>query len=260
MQPEAPAKIVVTTAQIANLEQTFARTWQRPPAPDDLKGLVEDYVRSEVYYREGKALELDRDDIVIRRRIRQKMEFFAEDMAAVEPTDSELETYLAAHLSSFRTEPSVSFRHVFLSSARGEALDADASKIAHALGQKEETGETALGDGFLLGSEFNGRQRSEVVNDFGEGFAEKLFSVDKGSWQGPLVSPFGLHFVFVSERSDGGLPKLATVREAVARDWANERRIKKLDEFYRALRDRYEIVVEAPPLGSKPKEVAGAGQ
>lgn len=253
---EAPAKIVVTTAQIANLQETFARTWQRPPAPDELKGLIEDYIHDEVYYREGKALDIDRDDIVIRRRIRQKMEFFAEDLSLSEPTDGDLSAYLAAHPEGFRSEPTISFRHVFLSSARGEALDADAAKTMKVLAEAG-TDADALGDSFLLGGTFDGRQRSDVVNDFGEGFADKLFSVRTGSWQGPFVSPFGLHFVFVSERAEGGVLPLAAVRDVVAREWSRQRRMEKLEEFYRTLRGRYEIAVESPPVEAEPRRVAG---
>ena len=125
----------------------------------------------------------------------------------------------------------------------------------------KETDAAALGDGFLMGNEFNAVRRGEVVNNFGEGFAGKLFAVDKGSWQGPLVSPFGLHFVFVSERSESGLPQLNAVREAVAREWANARRVEKLDEFYQTLRDRYEVVVEAPATKREARsEAAGAVQ
>jgi hypothetical protein len=75
----APEKIVISSARIANLADGFARTWQRPPGTEELHGLVEDYIRDEVFYREGRAAGLDRDDVIIRRRVRQKMEFFAED-------------------------------------------------------------------------------------------------------------------------------------------------------------------------------------
>jgi PPIC-type PPIASE domain len=258
-ESDAPAKIVVSAAQITNLEQTFARTWQRPPTPEELDGLIEDFVRDEVYYREGKALELDRDDIVIRRRIRQKMEFFAEDMAAAEPTEGELNAYLAAHPERFRSEESVSFRHVFLSSKRGEALETDAGEVAAALAAANGRDEAALGDGFLLGDEFPAMRRSEVVNDFGEDFADSLFSTKAGSWQGPIVSPFGLHFVLVSERTEGGIPPLEAVRAAVEREWANARRVEKLDELYRTLRGRYEVVVEAP-TAPRAEEVRGASR
>ena len=58
---------------------TFTRTWQRPPTETELKGLVDDYVREEIATREALAMGLDRDDTVIRRRLRQKLEFLVED-------------------------------------------------------------------------------------------------------------------------------------------------------------------------------------
>lgn len=254
---DAPAKIVVTAAQIDNLAQTFAKVWQRAPSPDELRGLIEDFIRDEVYYREGKAIGVDSDDIVIRRRIRQKMEFFAEDVATAEPTDRDLEAYLVAHPQSSRSEPTVSFRQVFLSASRDKNLDAYAEEVAAELTNPNIDPEM-LGDGFLLGAEFDARARSDIVNDFGERFADKVFSVPTGSWQGPFVSPFGLHFVFVSERSEGGARPLAEVREAVAREWANARRIEKLEEFFSTLRARYEVVVEPPPADPRPEKLAEA--
>ena len=97
---EAPAKIVVSASRVATLADGFARTWRRPPTTQELEGLVEDYIRDEVFYREGRAAGLDRDDIVIRRRVRQKMEFLAEDMSAVEPSDDQLAAHLASHPES----------------------------------------------------------------------------------------------------------------------------------------------------------------
>jgi hypothetical protein len=81
---EAPEKIVVSASRIANLGDGFARTWRRPPSEQELQGLIEDYIRDEVFYREGRAAGLDRDDVIIRRRVRQKMEFLAEDMSVPE--------------------------------------------------------------------------------------------------------------------------------------------------------------------------------
>ncbi|HMH95026.1 MAG TPA: peptidyl-prolyl cis-trans isomerase, partial [Bradyrhizobium sp.] len=74
---DAPEKIVVSASRVANLGDGFARTWRRLPSEQELQGLIEDYVRDEVFYREGRAAGLDRDDVIIRRRVRQKMEFMA---------------------------------------------------------------------------------------------------------------------------------------------------------------------------------------
>ena len=128
---EAPAKIVISASRVATLADGFARTWRRPPTEQELQGLVEDYIRDEIFYREGRAAGLDRDDVVIRRRVRQKMEFLAEDMAAAEPSDEQLAAYLASNPERFRTEDRLTFHQVFLSATRrGSALDGDAEQIA----------------------------------------------------------------------------------------------------------------------------------
>ena len=100
---EAAGRIVVTQGQIENLADGFARAWQRPPTSEELAGLIRDHVREEVYCREAIALGLDKDDTVIRRRLRQKLEFVSEDLAGdAEPTDGDLRAYFAAHQDAFR--------------------------------------------------------------------------------------------------------------------------------------------------------------
>src|SRR3984885_5644047 len=111
---ETPERIVISSARIASLAEGFARTWQRPPGKEELQGLVDDYIRDEVFYREGRAAGLDRDDVIIRRRVRQKMEFFAEDAAISEPTEDQLAAYLRSKAERFKTEDHVAFRQVFL--------------------------------------------------------------------------------------------------------------------------------------------------
>ena len=246
---EGPTKIIISTSRVATLADRFARTWRRPPTEQELQGLVEDYIREEVFYREGRAAGLDRDDFVIRRRVRQKMEFLAEDMAAAEPSDEQLTAYLASNPERFRTEDRLTFHHVFLSATRrGSALDGDAKQIADTLARTSAPVDTAtIGDPFLLGEAFHEMSLSDAARTFGEGFAKQLSAVEPGRWQGPIPSSFGVHFVFVDKRAEGRLPPLDTVREAVQREWLNARRIDAEQKLYRTLRDRYQIVVEMPP-------------
>ena len=213
-----------------------------------MHGLIEDDIRDEVFYREGKAAGLDRDDFLIRRRVRQKMEFLAEDMAAADPSEEQLAAYLASNAERFRTEDRLTFRHVFLSaSRRGSALEGDAKQIAATLVSASGTVDAAaIGDPFLLGETFRQMPQSDVERTFGESFAKQLANAELGRWQGPILSSFGAHFIFVDERTKGSLPPLATVREAVQREWLNARRVEAEEKLYRTLRDRYEIVVEGP--------------
>jgi hypothetical protein len=245
---DAPEKIVVSASRIANLGDGFARTWRRPPSEQELQGLIEDYIRDEVFYREGRAAGLDRDDVIIRRRVRQKMEFLAEDMSLPEPSDEQLGTYVASNPERFRVEDQITFHQVFLSAMRRpNTIESDSKQVASVLARADAAADAmALGDPFLLGDEFRGVSASKVTSIFGESFAKWIFTTEKGRWQGPISSGFGQHFVFISEHVAGELAPLDAVRAAVRREWANARRLEAERKLYASLRERYEIAVETP--------------
>ena len=133
--------IVITEAKIENLAELFERTWRRPPTPAELDGLIEDHIKEEIFYREALALGLDRDDTVIRRQLRLKMQFISEDFAPqTEPTEDELRAFLAEHADRFRSPSRISFTQVYLSpDRRGEDAWSDAERLLVALsGGKSE--------------------------------------------------------------------------------------------------------------------------
>jgi hypothetical protein len=245
---EAPDKIVVSAARIANLGDGFARTWRRPPSEQELQGLIEDYIRDEVFYREGRAAGLDRDDVIIRRRVRQKMEFLAEDMSVPEPSDEQLAAYLASNPERFRDEDQITFHQVFLSATRrANTMESDSKQVGSVLARADSAVDaTALGDPFLLGEAFSGVSPSKLTSLFGEDFSKRMAAMEPGRWQGPISSGFGQHFVFINERMSGSLPPIDAVRPAVRREWANARRLEAERKLYASLRDRYDIVVETP--------------
>jgi hypothetical protein len=253
---DAPEKIVVSSARIDNLADGFARTWRRPPGKEELQGLVDDYIRDEVFYREGRAAGLDRDDVIIRRRVRQKMEFFAEDASVPEPSEAELAVYLAANPERFKTEDRLTFHQLFLSATRrGAAIDRDSQQVSNTLAVADTAVDTtAIGDSFLLGEEFQTVSLSELAGIFGDVFAKRMSVMEQGRWQGPIPSSFGQHFVYISERIPGSLPALDAVRDAVRREWSNARRLEAEQKLYSSLRERYEIVVEEVPATSTQAE------
>ena len=256
-----PERIVITQGQIEHLATGFAKTWQRPPTAEELAGLVRDRVREEVYYREARALGLDKDDTVIRRRLRQKMEFVSDDIAAqAEPTDDELNAYLQAHPNTFRVEPRLTFRQVYFNpDKRGENLERDAAQLLVQLNQAGRKADAAaLGDSFLLEHHFAAVPASEVAKQFGEEFASKLLGLTPGQWQGPVESGYGVHLVLISERTEGRLPLLAEVRDAVRREWGNARRLEANERFYQELEKRYTVTIEGLEPTAEPKKLAEA--
>lgn len=241
-------RIVVTAGDVQHLSDGFARAWQRPPTPGELRGLVDDYVRDEVYYREAIALGLERDDAVVRRRLRQKMEFVVEDaVAGPPPTDADLQAWLDAHPDDFRREPEVSFRQLYLDfDRRGAHADDDARALVARLARAGPDFDTkGLGDSIMLASDFDHVTESEVATTFGDAFARTLATLPISEWRGPIASGYGLHVVFVRNRTPGRVPALAEVRDAVARELTTATRKRMIDDAYAALRQRYDVVVES---------------
>lgn len=245
----APDAIVVRASRIEYLRNGFARTWQREPTADELDALIDDYVVEEALYREARKLRLDEDDTVIRRRLRQKMEFIAEDVAAMsDPTEAELVAHLAANPAKFARDEIITFRHVYLDPERhrgtfaadGEALLAS----LRAAGARAQIAE--LGDPFLLAREYRDAARREVESAFGAEFAARLVELPLGSWQGPVSSGYGSHIVLVEARTARDSPALAEVRDAVLRDWESERRLRANEAFVQSLLAQYSVTVERP--------------
>jgi hypothetical protein len=241
-------RIVLSAGDVEQIAAGFERTWQRPPTQAELAGLLEDRVREEIFYREALALGLDRDDTIVRRRMRQKMEFLSEDLAALEPGDADLEAWLAANPDAFRQEPRVAFRQIYLSrDRRGASVQGDAERLVAELRAQDGTVDLATrGDPLPLPAESDGLSASEASRLFGAAFAARLLELEPGRWEGPVESAYGLHAVFVRERVPGRDPALAEVRDAVAREWQAERRRQAREDSYRALRSRYEVEIAAP--------------
>jgi hypothetical protein len=242
-------QIVITPGHLEHLTVGFTRTWQRSPTAQELVGLIEDYIREEVLYREALAMGLDRDDTIVRRRLRQKLEFLTEEtVETADPSDADLQTFLQQHADAFRVEPRLAFQHVYLSRNRhGDATDTEARELLAQLSTGATATDTAaLGDPFLLPHEFALSSRNEIAGLFGDAFATQLQHLEPGRWGGPVESGYGLHLVYVRERVDGRVPALAEVREAVQREWFTARRKAINEQFYQRLRARYTVIVEQP--------------
>lgn len=255
--PDADA-IVITRGQQISLLETFERTWGRPPTPDEFAGVVQDYLREEIAYREGSARELDRNDTVIRRRLRQKLELLAEDLAAIAPpTEAELDASYAANAESFRTESRYSFEQiVFSPDLRGDSARADAVALLASLrGGASVTAEALAGDSRVLPHELAAAGERQIASTFGSEFLAALEGLTPGVWEGPVASGFGWHLVRIAERIPGEVPPLAEVLDRVQTELLVERRRAALEQLYASLAQRYSIRVE--PLTEPAAAAAG---
>ena len=241
----APDRIVIDRNRIELLSNRFQRIRLRPPTENELRDLIEAQIREEIYYREALALGLDRNDPVVRQRMRTKMDSILEDLSSLEVDDAELREYLAANPERYRQEAKISFRQVFLSADRHAQLDSAARLALQKL--QQGAAEDSLGDASLLPASFTLASESLVERTFGADFSDAVFGLEAGDWEGPLYSPFGAHLVRVEDRIDARAASLDEVRENVQRDYLAQRREQQKEIAYQALRDKYDIFIEPWP-------------
>jgi len=244
-------RITVTAGEIDWITSSWEKRWSRPPTPQERQGLIDEFVRETIYYRAALAMGLDRDDTIIRRRLAQKLEFLTQDLAAsVPPTPEELRAFFAEHADRYALPAFTTFTHVFVDpDAREERTLEDAERIVAELrAQGPPTERSAdLGDRFMLQAYNPERTQQEIAKLFGAGFADEVAGLEPGRWHGPVLSGYGVHLVYVSDRSDPVPVQLADVRDDVLRDLEDQRRRTFEADYYEALRERYEVVIEDGP-------------
>ena len=217
LAPTQEKQIVVSEGRIRSLAEAYRRTWQRAPTRQELDALIENFVRDEVLYREALATGLDRDDDVVRRRLRQKMEVLTEEAAAAaQPTDKDLADYLAANPAVFGNDPRITFSQEFL----GGVLP-------------------------MFEPRYENIEQRDVERLFGREFAAALAKQQPG-WAGPVASGYGAHRVRVEKIIPGRVAPLEEVRPLVEREWRNARRKALAEETYARLRSQYTVKVAKP--------------
>jgi len=184
---------------------------------------------------------LDKDDAVIKRRIRQKYELVAEESDRAAPTDVDLAAYLKAHPAKFMRPAMVSFDQVFFDPASTSPEAVGAVKAALAKGANPAT----YGQPSMLPRQVTNSSIDLVATDFGDGFAKQVGAAPVGQWVGPLASGFGVHLVRVNARAPPRLPPLDQVRAAVAREWESDQRIRSSEVDFRKARANYDVVIQA---------------
>ena len=206
-------RIVFDSAQVERLSAEFAQTFRRPPTRAEQDALIANAVRDEVYYREALRLGLDRDDLVVRRRMRLKMEGFATapvDLAV--PSDTTLQVWLDKHPARFAGEPIYSFEQ-----------------------------RSAFG----LPATLNDVSADEVAALFGDPFAAALDGLPLGTWTS-VASGYGTIRVRLVARRPARPPSLADIRQQVENDWRAAQAQASEERAYRALRDGYSVSIERP--------------
>jgi len=249
--PASSKQIQFTLDELAQLALLFQSQWRREPTPEELAVLIENKVQNEVLYREALAMGLDKDDEIVKRRMAQKMQFLAEDVAAArEPTTAELRSWFEENSAKFAQPPRLSFRHLYFSTdRRGTRARNDAEQaLAKLAGQPQDAKVAAsLADSFMFQNYYRDRAPEFVGKEFGPQFALAVAKLAPGSWQGPIESGFGWHLVFVDTMIPGRVPAFEEVEPDVKTAWLSEQKALAWQKAYQDMRAKYTVLLPAPP-------------
>ena len=264
---ESSKQIAVSLDDLRTMDMYFQSQWHRQPTPAEFQAMVEDKVREEVLYREGLAMGLDKDDEIVKRRMAQKMQFLAEDVAAAhEPSTAELKAWFDKNSSRFALPSRYSFRHLYFSpDKRGQNAQADAAKTLPKVAGQPENSVLALslGDRFMFQDYYGDRTPEAIAKEFGPQFAVALEKLKPGSWQGPIESGYGWHLVYIDTVIPGRIPAFEEMEPDVKTAWLAEQKAAAWQKAYKKMRAKYTLLLPAAPENgaappaepSKPKQV-----
>ncbi len=247
-------EIPLSVDELEQLAVLFQSQWRRDPTTEEFGLLVEQKVQAEILYREALALGLDKNDEIVKRRMAQKMQFLAEDVAAAqEPTTAQLQAWYEQNTDKFALPQRVSFRHLYFSpDQRGENAREDAATLLTQLtGQPQAVKlPESSADPFMFQEYYRERATDYLGKEFGPQFALAVDKLPTGSWQGPVESGFGWHLVFVDTAIPGRVPDFEEIEADVKTVWLAEQKVLAWDKAYQEMRAKYKVLLPSPPKDS----------
>ncbi len=234
--------IEVTLADMQRLASLYASEAGVAPSPDEVRAIVIDHVRQIALAREARHLGLDQGDIVVERRLAQKMSFMVSDLVEIEaPREAELREWYDSHKEKFQRPAAFTFEHVFFA-------DRDDARIEDALlslnsGAADDW--RRMGDPFILQRQYGDLPPREIVRLFGSGFADAITNIDANAvWTGPIASAYGAHMVRLIARRDAALPEFDAIRSAVEADWRSATTRLQNEQAIGEIIAKYKVEIE----------------
>ncbi|NLS07099.1 peptidyl-prolyl cis-trans isomerase [Rhizobium sp. P32RR-XVIII] len=249
-QVDRTKQITLTEDDLRQLAVSWLAQGRPPPSTAEMRQLVDERVSEEILSREAVALGLDKDDEIIKRRLVQKMNFLAQDIAALQaPSDDELAKWYAQNADRFALPPRATFRHLYFALDRPGARERSDAALATIAGKPADASElVGFADPFMFQDYYAERTPEQVAREFGPPFAKALFQLKPSVWQGPIQSGYGWHLVFVDAIQPRRVPAFEEVKSNVKTAWLDQKQSEVKRTTFDALRAHYKVVV--PPLES----------
>ena len=229
--------IVVTQSEIDRMSRLWIKTWGRDPTEKELQDLVQDHIKEEIYYREALKLGLDQNDVVIRRRLRQKMDFFSTD--SLEPSESDLRKYYENNLENYRQKPTYNIEQIYYKSENEDQLNRDLAAL------NSGADSDGMGDQISLPKLLTETDQNQISKTYGSSFYNQVRVLPRNEWSGPISSGFGIHIVQIEKSAEERTIAFEEVRDKVQFDFLRDAEAQEIDTTYAELREPYNITIQS---------------
>jgi len=244
--------IRIEESDVQRLMKAYEQNWNAPPDSATLKSLLKEEIKAEVFYREALRMQLDHNDEIIRRRLKQKYEFLVKDLAdSQQPNDAELKAFYDKNSDLYIAATKISFSQIYFSPDKRENPRGDALTLLNQLIQKKEKNSNlkGLGDAFHLQQYFAERDYNDVRQLFGQDFAKTIFALDKEGWVDPISSGYGIHLVNITAIQNESITPFVEVKNKVIGDWKIAQQQLYNEQLYENLLKKYEVEYDLEKWG-----------
>jgi len=239
--------ITITEQQIDMMAFGWQQRYNRQPTAEELQRLIDVRVKETVLFEEAKKMGLDKDDVVITRRVVLQYRNLVEGLLVPpDPSVEELNAYYQEHIEAYIPDERISFTQIFFDPDKREESTLDDAEKALLELQKIETipnDLTAYGDNFMLANEYTNITSLQLRKYFGSGFEQSIMQLETNVWVGPVLSGYGTHLVFVSDKIAAEPFPLEEVKEQVLADYLDEKNKELVKLFMDNLLAKYEVII-----------------
>ena len=238
---ESEDKITIFESEINSLIGTWVDQVGREPTIQEVDGIIKQLLDEEILYREAIKLGLDKNDIIIKRRLAQKIGFLRQEADSSLPSEKEVNDFYNQNTKNYFVDKRITFSHIYFSESKDQEVEAKRALNLIRSG----TTETDFGEPFLLGKNFSAKSISEIERSFGKEFSEVIQNIVPQEWSGPLNSEYGSHLIFVNSISESFTPALEEIKNIVVSDVILEKQNNSVKEYLKELRSKYQIEILA---------------
>ena len=244
--------IRIEESDVTRLIKAYQQNWNAPPDSATLKSLLKAEVKAEVFYREALRMQLDHNDEIIRRRLKQKYEFLVKDLAdSQQPSEVALNDFYQENSDFYQEPTKLSFSQIYFSPDKRKTPLVDAQTVLTQL--NNSTASTIdikkIGDNFHLQNYFAERDYNDVRQLFGQDFAKAIFDNSSTGWTAPIRSGYGIHLVNITAIQDQSVLPFTQVKDKVISDWKISQQQLYNEQLYTNLLKKYEVEYDLEKWG-----------